>query len=242
MNWRLRYDLRPLIGGTCDKLNNKRFATSQGVRCARTIWSGSDLSELRLIDLPDEWVLKPNHRCGLGYFGSGSPDLSELATLTNGWLEEENWSIYGEWAYSQAKRCILLEERIGQRFADLPDYKFFVFSGKAEFVRVGTERSTDLHCRLYSVDWQPLEVRYGNYPEQAITTKPECLEEMVKTAEKLGQYFDFMRVDLYEYDGQVWFGELTPYPDGGRFRFFPHSFDEYLGRQWTLPKLDQDTD
>ena len=61
--------------------------------------------------------------------------------------------------------------------------------------------------------------------------------EMIAIAERIAQGFDFLRVDLYDVDGHVWFGETTAYPMSGLGRYSPDSFDEELGSWWTLPDL-----
>lgn len=235
VNWRIVHDRRPLIGDTCDKLKSKKYAASRGINHPRTIWSGTDLSELESLDLPEHWILKPNHRSGFVHMGRGKTDTAELVTLTQGWLDEELWSVYGEWAYSQADRSYVLEERIGQPGEDLPDYKFYVFSGRVGVIEVHSERQTNHQQRLYTANWHPLDVEIEEFPLAPIREKPRNLNAMVYAAEKLGAEFDFIRVDLYEYAGQIWFGELTPYPGGG-FEVGPYFFDEQLGSLWSLPQ------
>jgi TupA-like ATPgrasp len=236
VNWRMVHDRRALIAETCDKLKAKEYAASRGIDPPRVIWSGTDLSELESLDLPEHWVLKPNHRTGLVHIGRGKANTAELATLTRGWLDEMMWSVFGEWAYSQADRCYVLEERVGQPGVDLPDYKFFVFSGAVDLIEVDTERQNNHCARMYTADWHPLDVQGQLVPLGPIVEKPRCLDAMLEAAEKLGADFDFIRVDLYEYADQIWFGELTPYPAGGLERFVPHFLDEQLGRLWNLPQ------
>jgi hypothetical protein len=67
-----------------------------------------------------------------------------------------------------------------------------------------------------------------------VTPPPACLAEMIEVAEALGAAFDFIRVDLYDVDGEVWFGELTPYPGGGLDPFDP-ALNRLLGASWQLP-------
>jgi hypothetical protein len=237
VNWRIINDRRPLIGSTCDKLKAKEYAASLGVHAPHTIWSGVDLSELESRDLPEHWVLKPNHRTGLVHMGQDRPDIAELRRLTRGWLDEKGWSGLGEWAYSQARRCYVLEKRLGQPGQDLPDYKFFVFAGKVEMVQVDTDRHTNHRRRLYTRDWSPLDVVL-NYPLAPIQPQPRTFGAMLTAAEKLGDGFDdFIRVDLYEDGDTVWFGELSPYPGGGKERFSSRDLNLHLGELWSLPKI-----
>ena len=93
VNWRVLYDRRPEIAWTCDKLASKRKAEEAcpSIRIPEVYWSGTDLGELTSVDLPDEWILKPNAASGLVLKGEGSVErakLSELIRLTDGWLDQ----------------------------------------------------------------------------------------------------------------------------------------------------------
>ncbi len=71
VNWRILYDRRPLLAWTCDKLRMKEEAIRHGVAVPQTYWSGHDLRELVDVQLPERWVLKPNHRSEIVHFGGG---------------------------------------------------------------------------------------------------------------------------------------------------------------------------
>ena len=237
VNWRIINDRREIIGFTCDKLKAKEYAASRGVSPPRTIWHGTDLSELTAVDLPEYWVLKPNHRTGIVHFGRGRPNISTLQRLTRSWLDETNWAELGEWAYSQAERCYFVEERLGRPGEDLPDYKFFVFDGRVELIQLDTERHTAHHRRLYTRDWMALDVQLL-HPLAPILPRPDNLDDMLVAAEKLGAEFDMIRIDLYHFNDTLWFGELTPYPGTGRSPFRPYYLDQELGAKWELPALE----
>ena len=90
VNWRCLHDRREVLVATCDKLAMKQWAAERGgpdLRIPRTLWSGTDLGELADVDLPDRWVLKPNHRSGLVLFGAGPADVPALRAATRGWLQ-----------------------------------------------------------------------------------------------------------------------------------------------------------
>ena len=140
MNWRILNDRRPLLEGTCDKLAMKDFARERSdglaLRVPVTYWSGTDVGELASLELPEEWVLKPNHRSGLVILGSGAPDVAALRHETRSWLDERQWTMLGEWAYSLARRVILAEERIGGGAVPPATYKVFVFDGVPRLIQV----------------------------------------------------------------------------------------------------------
>jgi hypothetical protein len=239
VNWRILNDRRPLLEWTCDKLAMKEHASNavpDGLRVPHTFWSGTDIGELPDIDLPEHWVLKPNHRSGLIYFGHGPANHREIAAVTATWLDMFESGTMHEWAYSTARPMLLVEELLGPPGSPPPDYKFFVFDGKTEMIEM-VNRYDGNQQRLYRSDWSPLEVLYGPQSMAPIAPPPPNLANMLTIAEQLGKPFDFIRIDLYDFDGAVVFGEFTPYPCGGLERFIPASFDAELGANWQLPKL-----
>jgi hypothetical protein len=236
VNWRIMHDRRPALAWTCDKLAMKEHARAiAGLSVPRTYWAGSDLRELQGAALPAHWVLKPNHRSGLVYFGHGRPDASHLRELTATWLDPVQATKLGEWAYTRARPMLLAEEVIGDPGSSPPDYKFFVFGGEVAVIQVDTGRHTVHRRRFHRPDWSPLEVRSGGFPLAPAEPPPESLGRMLAVATELGAEFDFIRVDLYDVPGKVFFGEVTPYPGGGLKRFVPASFDTELGARWQLP-------
>jgi hypothetical protein len=237
INWRVVNDRRPMIGRLGDKLAMKDDAAAScpDLRIPRVLWAGSDLAEISRLALPERWVLKPNHATMRVQLGAGPPDVEALREVTAGWLDEPLYRDRGEWIYSQARRLLLVEEFLG---AELADYKFLVFGGRVRLVQVDTGRHGTRHARrLYTPDWVPLPVVDPHMAMAAAAPPPSSLGTMTAVAEALGRDFDFIRVDLYDVDGVVWFGELTPYPGGGLDPFDP-GLDRLLGGWWTLPPLD----
>ncbi len=239
VNWRVVNDRRDILAGTCDKLWMQDYAKDAGCKVPNRLWAGTSLAELAKLDLPARWVLKPNHSSGRVYFGDGKPDLEELLYVTEGWMDgQTSITLADEWAYGKARKCFIAEERLGQTDADLPDYKFFVFHGKPELIQVDSSRFNGHERRLYTPSWEPLDV-VNIYPLGPVAPRPSTLDDMLSAAATLGEPFDFIRVDFYEVDGEVIFGELTPYPGGGIEPYSPRSLDAVLGGKWTLPQFQK---
>ncbi|MDQ2811084.1 MAG: hypothetical protein M3Z75_04190 [Actinomycetota bacterium] len=239
VNWRILNDRRPLLEWTCDKLAMKEYARQAGcdsLHVPRTIWSGSDIRDLWSAKLPEHWVLKPNHRSGLIYFGHGQANHQELAKVTATWLDPFESHTMHEWAYATARPAFLAEELLGPPGSPPSDYKIFVFGGNPEIIEM-VNRYDGNQQRLYRPDWSPLDVLYGPQGIAPVAPPPPDLDRMLAIAQQLGQPFDFIRVDLYDVGGSIVFGELTPYPCGGLERFRPASFDRELGEKWQLPTL-----
>jgi TupA-like ATPgrasp len=237
VNWRILNDRRPLLEWTCDKLAMKEHARGvAGLHLAATLWAGTDLRELATARLPEHWILKPNQRTGLVHFGTDEPDIEQLSEATASWLRPAEAEDLGEWAYSRARPLLLAEEIIGTPGAPPPDYKFFVFDGEVAAVQVDVGRYSTHQRRFYRPDWSPLEVQYGGLPVAPVKPPPAGLHRMLTAACELSAGFEFIRVDLYDIEGEVFFGEFTPYPCSGLARFVPASFDAELGARWTIPE------
>jgi hypothetical protein len=242
VNWRILNDRRDILAWTCDKLamkdyvSNVHAAVIQGMRIPQTLWSGTNVEELENVKLTDRWVLKPNHRSGRVFFGSGQPDVAALREIVQGWLRPAEAVDLREWAYLKARPILLVEEMLGTPGSPPADYKFYVFAGEVAAIEFHTDRYVDHRIRYYLPDWTPLEVGVGIHaPSPTESAPPGNLEKMVAIASGLGRSFDFMRVDLYSVDGEVFFGEVSPYPGSGIEPFVPSSFDDELGAKWELP-------
>ncbi len=236
VNWRLLHDRRALLEGTCDKLAMKEHALRVApdlVRVPRTLWCGTDVAELAGVDLPEHWVLKPNHGTRRVHFGHGRPDVAELARTTRGWVEQDLWREDGEWAYRSARHLLVAEEFIGVPGTAPDDLKVFVFDGFPRLVQVHTARFDGHSKRVYTPEWEPKDWSTGR-ALGPLAPRPRRLDDMLRAASALAAGFDMLRVDFYEHDGVLWFGELTPYPGSGVLRLDPE-MDELMGRWWTLP-------
>ena len=238
LNWRICFDRRDLLAPTCDKLAMKDHArrTAPGlVRVPETLWSGTDVGELARVDLSGHWVLKPNHSCIRRLFGRGPADVAYLRGRTAGWVEEQYWRKSEEWAYRRARPCLLVEEFVGVPGVVPSDLKVLVVGGAPRLVELHSGRDHDHRARLYDPDWRPLPWTIGYRPGPD-ADPPERLDDLLKAATALADGFDMLRVDFYEVDRELWFGELTPYPGAGLSPLEP-DLDAELGRDWTLPAL-----
>lgn len=199
--------------------------------------------------LPQQFVLKNT----LGGSGKGvllvydkdALDLEEVKNRLHGWIDATPMKRVstGEWVYEERKARILAEKLlIDNASGDLPDYKFLCFNGKvycSHFSRNCTNKS-DRHQGELGVmdrDFHLLPVSRSDFHK--ITEqpqKPKNYEKMVEIAEKLSAPFPHVRVDLYNLDGKIIFGELTFFSNSGPVPYVPDSFDFELGKQFVLPE------
>lgn len=244
VNWRIFNDRRERIVKACDKMWMKEMARAAypgaDLRIPATYWSGVDLRDAPDLATLPPWVLKPNHSSGHALFGPDPGiDLETLRKQTEVWFQESPLEL-GEWGYGKARPQLLIEERIPTPDGAAPiDYKFFVFAGRIELIQVNRGRFGDRQTTTFlDSDWRRLPVRWRIQPV-ADEPRPLELDKMMEIARTLGADWDFIRIDLYAVDGDVWFGEYTPYPGSGLLRYKPMAFDLEQGRHWTLPSLDE---
>ena len=169
------------------------------------------------------------------------PDRLDWELMTESfrrWLTMDYSAHQVEWAYHGVLPRVLVEERLRGPDGGQPDeYNLFVLHGRVELLFVDQRRYVDRHKDFYLRDWTPVDVQKGDIYPRGKPPRPRLLDRIVEVAEALGQETDFVRVDLYETGDRVVFGELTNYPSGGeKNNFTPPSYDDELGRLWTVPR------
>lgn len=114
---------------------------------------------------------------------------------------------------------------------DLPDYKFFCFNGKVKFFKVDFGRFVEHHANYYSPDGTLLSFGEAGFPPEPSypVEIPSNLNKMVSLAERLSEHIHFLRVDFYNINGKIFFGELTFYPASGFFTWTSDEIDRQIG-------------
>lgn len=193
-----------------------------------------DYRQIKFDELPNEFVLKPNHTSGNVYIcrDKSQIDYVALEKEIQQWMKREYFWIHREWPYKSVRPRIICEKlMIDDSGSELKDYKFLCFNGKVKCLFVGLNRDSEqgLNVDFYDLDWNllPFERHYPN--SDSSIPKPKNLEKMVELAEILSKNIPFVRVDFYEVEGNIYFGELTFYPGGGLEEFSPESYDYLLG-------------
>ena len=204
------------------------------------VWD--DPEDIDFDDLPNKFVLKCNHNSGLGMCickDKASLDIKQTkAALARGL--RENYYLRGrEWPYRDIPRKIVAEAFIEDASGDLKDYKFLCFNGKVELFDIDFDRFINHHVNYYDIHGKLLPVGLVDFPPlpERNLPIPDNLEEMISIAETLAQGCPFLRVDLYNVNGAVYFGEMTFFPSSGMGKFFPEEWDTLLGEQLTLPEV-----
>jgi hypothetical protein len=237
LQWRKLHDRRPLLTTFADKVKVRDYVKQTvGERYLTDLyWVAEDPRTLRFEELPKKFVLKTNHgtRWNILVPDQTQANRDECVAQLAQWLQDRYPLERCEWGYHDVKPLAFAEEFLMTRAGIVPpDFKFFVFHGKARLIQVDLDRAVQHTRCLYDPDWNLLPVVLG-YPSGRGIERPGNFAELMRVAEQLAGDIDFVRVDLYNVDGRIVFGELTNYPGGGLEEFTPPSFDRELGRWWT---------
>lgn len=145
-----------------------------------------------------------------------------------------------EWAYYGLKRRYIFERLMINKEnpkAGINDYKIFCYDGKPQYIIVDVDRYIGHKRNFYDINWNNLNVTSDCPAADREIERPTELDKMLQIATKLSEGFPFVRVDLYNVDGHIYFGELTFYPWSGYVQFMPDEFDYELGSKFRLPLI-----
>ena len=173
-------------------------------------------------------------------------DLEHLKRVMNNWVNEPiNKKHPGrEWPYDNKKHRIIIEKYLEQNDGDLADYKFFCFNGKVEYFYIRTnyvKNHEEAKMAFFNKNKKVLrdvEMDYCKYAKNSPVIVPE-IDKMIEYAETLSKDFPHVRVDFYDVNGKIIFGELTFYNASGYMTFKPDSFDFEMGKNFKLIKYDE---
>lgn len=207
------------------------------------VWNNVD--EIDFESLPNQFVLKCTHDCGSVVVCKEKREISkELIKNKLARCLKRNYFWLGrEWTYKNIKPRIIAEQYIQDtETKDLRDYKFYCFRDVVDSVLVCVDRESG-STKFYFFDKEWNLKRYNKRGKEApagfTLPKPDNMDEMFEIAKKLSvaSGAPFLRVDLYNVNGKIYFGELTFYPDCGMDRNRLPETDEYFGSLVDLSKV-----
>ncbi len=198
-------------------------------------WVTTEPQTIPFDSLPDRFVVKPTHGSGWVRIvrDKSSLDRAELVRTCTGWLAQSYYEMTREWIYRDITPRILVEECIDDGNGTAPnDYKLFVFGGRVAFILVTMGRFDARAHLLVDRHWNAVDVTFAYSTARRHVPPPPHLVQMIAASEALARGTDFVRVDFYDTERKLFFGELTPTPGCGLDRFDPPSFDRTLGALW----------
>lgn len=190
-------------------------------------------SEINPERLPKACVIKMTHASGMNLIvpDKGKIDWNGFRRIIRSYGRRNYFTFEGEYCYKKCQPKIVVEKFMGNNGQVPVDFKFWCVNGKCKFISVFSERFDDLNVCVTSPDWQPLPILYTSIRNATSPgTRPPLLEKLITLAERLAAPFTFVRVDLYEIEGQPYFGELTFTPGAGLNLKIPRNLDEQFGQ------------
>ncbi len=188
-------------------------------------------------ELPDEpCIIKTNNgACGKGSTivrDKSDIDFKKIAKYSSKHLILNRNSCYfgREKQYKHIEPRVIVEKLLTTPDGEIPDdYKFHCMNGEIACIQVDFDRLQNHKQSFFDTNWKNLEFQRGFEMSDDNVQRPENLDEMIAVAKKLSSEFKYVRVDLYDVGGKVYFGELTFTPGSGFIRITPFEWDEKLG-------------
>lgn len=242
LQWLKLYDRNPKYTQLVDKVLVKKYVSEiiGEEHIIPTLKVYDSPEDINIDELPNQFVLKTNHDGdSLGVFVCRDKSKFDykkaIETLCHN-LKRNYYYTGREWPYKNVKPCIFVEKYEEDESGELRDYKFFCFNGEVKSVFVATERSTG-HVKFdyFDRDFNHLEFIQSHPMSDKPIAKPQNYDEMLNIAESLSKNIPHVRVDLYNCNGKILFGEMTFYHYGGMIKFHPEEWDYTFGSWLSLP-------
>lgn len=230
-----------------DKYKVRNYVISKGLEDILVPNYGvfNSFEEINFDHLPNEFVIKTTHGGGndgvyLVHDKTNKKQLKAAKKIINSSLKRGILDEYKEWVYYKSEPKIIIEKLLKNPNGEsIIDYKFYCFHGKAFYVLVATNRNIQVKFDYFDSNWNWLDFRQGGENNEKKPVKPANFDKMKEVAEKLSDNFPHVRVDLYNVDGQIYFGELTFFDSAGNAHFDPQSFDYEFGSHIDLNKVSK---
>jgi len=244
LQWLKLYDRKPEYTTMVDKHEVKKYIEKLigGKYIIPTLGIWDRFEDIDFDALPNQFVLKCTHDSGgLAICKDKKTFDKEAAKERIDKSLKRNYYYSGrEWPYKNVRPRIIAEKYMeDEETKELRDYKFFCFNGVPKIMFVATERQKqgeETKFDFFDMDYNHLDFRNGHPNATVWPAKPTRFDEMKTLAEKLSRGIPHLRVDFYEVNGKVYFGELTLSHWSGMVPFEPEEWDYRLGEWIKLPE------
>lgn len=240
LTWLKLHDKHPEYTPLVDKYAVKSYVAEKAGEkyVIPTLGVWDKVEDIDFNTLPQQFVLKTTNDSGgiLICRDKNQLNYEQAQKRLKKALRRHFYAENREYPYMDVKPRIiaekLLEVEPGQT---INDYKFFCFDGEVKMLFVATDRPKDTRFDFFDLDFNHLPVKQGHPLADKPIEKPEGFEEMKELARTLSQGFPHVRVDLYDINGQVYFGELTFFHFSANMPFEPEEWDYKMGEWLKLP-------
>ena len=236
------YPKWPLVSQCAGRVGVREFVKNKGFEenLIKIYGVFDKFDDIDFDKLPNQFAMKCSHGCAMNFicYDKSKIDIQALRKQFNKWLKTNYGKKTVELHYSPIKPQIIIEELMLENGKLPTEYKIHVFNGKAKNLYVVTARGVDIRYNNYYIDWTPFDGSQFNgwkktdYP----LAKPSSFDDMVEMSETLAKDFPFVRVDLYNINGKIYFSEMTFTPAKGTLILDDDKCDFEMGEWLDITK------
>ncbi len=244
------YYRQPILGQCVDKYDVRNYVASKGLSdiLVKLYCICDSVSDIKWMQLPKSFVIKATNGGGgenvLLIRDKSNINILETEKKIKEWENRFNSETVPpgrEWAYTQINKTRIIIEELLENKNDpeknIDDFKILCFKGEPHYVIVDIDRFSNHKRNFYDTEWNRISVTTDCQQFDTPYSKPENFNEMLRVASILSHDFPFVRVDLYNVNGKIYFGELTFYPWAGYVKFNPDEFDYKLGEMMDVSNI-----
>lgn len=241
LQWLKLNDIHPEYTKLVDKVEAKKIVAEiiGEEHIVKTLGVWDRYEDINFDMLPDVFVLKTSHDSGgVVICHNKSPETIQAAKKKIEKSMRNNYFLeHREYPYKNIKPRILAEElMVDESGTELKDYKFFCFGGEPKMLLIVSGRGSDQRQDFYDMEFNLLPVQRKEHPNSTIIReKPHNFDELKEMANKLSKGIPHVRVDLYNINTKIYFGELTFFSGSGNIPFEPEEWDYKIGEWLKLP-------
>ena len=233
ISWNRGHD--PIFTQLADKYTARAYVSNKvgEQHLVKLLWHGTDPRSIPFDTLPTEYIIKTNHGSRNNIVVKGKPDRIDVISQLSDWLKSNYYWSDREYQYYHIKPRVMIEEYLRNQDGSGPlDYKFWCFKGTPEVIHV--DNPTHDINPFFDTQWNQLDLHYRVHASRPAMAKPINFEQMISIASELSAGFDFVRIDLYNLDGKIYFGEFTFTHTAGNYKLRPEVWDVKLGEKWEM--------
>lgn len=246
LQWLKIYNRKPIYTTMVDKYAVKDYVANiigeEYIIPNLGVWNKPE--DIDFNSLPDQFVLKTTHAGGSSGVvickdQSNFDKISAIDKLKKSY-NTDCYSFSKEWPYKNVQRRIIAEQYMEDESGELRDYKFFCFDGEVKAMFVATDRQKEgeeVKFDFFDMEFNHLPFMQGHPNSTKVIKCPKSFEKMKELASALSKGIPQIRVDFYEVNGLVYFGELTFFHFSGMVPFKPQEWDAKFGDWIKLPKM-----
>lgn len=234
LNWLKLHDIHPEYTAMADKALARNIVKEKlGVDISIPMlgkWSSYD--EIDFDTLPNQFVLKCNHDSASVKVIKDKSKINheELRKFYTDRLKINPFVLGREYPYKEIVPCIIAEEYMKELDkSSISDYKFLCFNGQPKLMYVASESDTERYVDFFDLDFNHLPILGAHDNSKTIPEKPQNFELMKEYAAKLSEGIKCVRIDLYDINGKVYFGEYTFFYCGGFWPLHPEEWENEVG-------------